>query len=345
LFGIDDNRFYRYDWQLCATAQMCRLLENLNQGGYMEDLILKPVNNGNGDVYPFRFEGGAHKCENLLVFPMGSVFMWEFMRCAREIGLGAADLLSIPAFSKRVIEDSYTAISAIDVGVGLHGISKITILQTRDYHHRYFGKERRFMESIDCDAYHKKSLIACSRKLRKKYPNLEVEIIYMRHIEGKYVVFSKIEESGVERPMHESSYQFSPCDGVIVTCMDFRLWWEVISYAWRSMDIRRPAIISIAGSIKNIIAKKATAMKALKVALSIYATEGQSIVLNAHSQCGAYLKEVTEAISRGGNEKDFMAGQLSEAEEIVSELYDNPIHKLYTEISEKNATVLFQNVA
>lgn len=290
----------------------------------MKQQLLNPLDDA-GLIYPFRFPE-RENCRSMLAVPIGSSLIWQMLMCANELGYYNADLLSVPAFPKRIMEGSNTAISAIDIAVSLHGIQELLVFQSSDYH--YNGASTRFTDSLREYAYHEACLIGCVHELKKRHPDLKVFLIY-GDIDATHVEFYLVEESGIKRPIIRIECDcFSPCDGIIITCMDFRFWREFLSFTWNALNIFRPTVISLPGSSKTIIEGKKTAIKALKLASSVYAP-GVGVVVGHHYDCGAYKEGIVGFSGDIRLEEKFHGKETSKSAEII-EGFGHSTRRIYS---------------
>lgn len=186
----------------------------------MESQILKPKSGTNGSEFDYRFRGIAN-CSTLVAVPIGATLIWEILLFLfSKLHLYDFDLLSIPAFPKRIINGHNTALSAIDIAVIRHRVGKVIVFQTSDYHYLRTGS---LAEKIRDDAYHKLSLIECGRELKLRHKKVETVLIYVRMTESDRAIFSVIEDSGAENVVFEIDFNvLLGCDGIVITCIDFR---------------------------------------------------------------------------------------------------------------------------
>lgn len=303
----------------------------------MENQLLIPKRKGNIVEFPYRFVSKID-CDALVAIPIGSTLVWQMLCCAKKMHFFDFDLLSIPAFPKRLVEGKNTAVSAIDIAVSRHGIKNVLIFQPCDYHHL---KKNTIIGKSRDDAYHKACLREADIFLKQRHKELNVINIYVRIIENE-AIFSKIHIDGTEDIVFKMKCNInSICDGIIINCMDFRKWRETLSYAWYILGIKNPTILSVAGGARNIIRGSKTLKKALKLANSVYSPRNGNVAIFHHRRCGAYETELTKFHGNLDGELKYQKAELLAAKKIIETEFNLLSSEFFIESDFKNNIEIF----
>ena len=173
---------------------------------------------------PFRFKH-IHNCPAVAILPQSYNFTAPIIQCMEDsFGHNAFDTFVVPGFSSKLFKESKTVLETLDLAYKKHFIEEIIIFQHTDFHNN--GYSSRFSSATEEDCYHKNGLISSLKMLRKRYPNLNVRLVYVRLIdEQREMEFSEIFECGRERVRMIAPYKFKGvlgCDVAVIMCLDFR---------------------------------------------------------------------------------------------------------------------------
>ncbi|EKE18912.1 MAG: hypothetical protein ACD_9C00200G0005 [uncultured bacterium] len=240
---------------------------------------------------PFRFKG-INKCDDIVVMPPGYNFTKEILDCAESVfSAKAFDAFAVPAFHKRLAEESQTVFETLNIADKKHNVKRIIIFQTVDVHKK--GKSNRFKNRATEDKYHISELINSRKRILEKYPNIEVSMVYVTLIKKQTRIrMFEIYPDGRKEIIFRAQYRFKDiyeCDTALVRCIEFRCRKEDRSFVRYSLGIDVFGLIGFPGASKKFLEDSKSAWKAINLACN---TEGcKRIILMHHADCGAYEKE------------------------------------------------------
>ena len=237
---------------------------------------------------PFRFKG-VTECDAIVAMPPGFNFTKEMLDCVEiSFGIKAFDAFAIPAFSKRLASESHTVFETLNLAEKKHKVKKIILFQTIDVHEK--GKSNRFSSQAMEDGYHIAGLLKSRELILKKYPSINIFLVYVTLTEDqKRIRMYEIHPNGEREVILRAEYRFKDiheCDTALVRCIEFRCRKEDRSFVRYSLGIDAFGLIGLPGASKRFLADSESAWKAINLACN---NEGcKRIILMHHADCGAY---------------------------------------------------------
>lgn len=281
--------------------------------------------------FPFLYEG-VHNCPAVAIIPPNFPFSSSMFQCMEDsFGHRAFDSFLVPGFSSKLSKESRTVLAALDLAYKGHHIEEAVVFAHVDFHKQGFST--RFDTQIKEDCYHKGGLISSLRMLRKRYPKLNIRLVYARLVDDqKEIELSEIFECGRERIRLVTPYGFRgifQCGAAIIICIDFRFRKETRIYVRNSLKIPTYDTIGIPGASKSFIDDARVSWKAIKVA---YEQHGCRVFVIVHHQdCGAYGG--SSFFSNPIEEEHYHRDQMISFERKIKEKYpDVSIIKVYARL-------------
>ncbi len=237
---------------------------------------------------PFRFKN-IHNCSAVAILPQSYNFTAPIIQCMEDsFGHNAFDTFVVPGFSSKLFKESKTILETLDLSYEKHFVEEVVIFQHTDFHNN--GHSTRFVSAIEEDCYHKNGLISSLKMLRRRYPNLNVRLVYVRLIdEQREMEFSEIFECGRERVRMIAPYKFKGvlgCDVAVIMCLDFRFRKESRACVRDSLKIPNFDLIGIPGATKSFLENAKVAWKAVNVSYEKH--NCRKFIVIHHMDCGAY---------------------------------------------------------
>jgi hypothetical protein len=237
---------------------------------------------------PFRFKN-IHHCPAVAIFPQSYNFTSSILQCMEDsFGHRAFDTFVVPGFSNKLSRESRTVLETLDLSYKKHFIEEMVIFQHVDFHNN--GHSSRFASVAEEDCYHKNGLILSLKMLRKRYPKLNIRLVYTRLIdEQREMEFAEIFECGRERVRMIAPYKFKGilgCDGAVIMCLDFRFRKESRVCVRDSLKILNFDLIGIPGATKSFLENARISWKAVQVAYEKH--NCRKFIIVHHMDCGAY---------------------------------------------------------
>lgn len=117
------------------------------------------------------------------------------------------------------------------------------------------------------------------------------------------------------------------CEAVVLSCVDYRFWLDIVDYVQNVLNIRKFDFPSIPGGVQAIIKGNELALNCIHVPVALH--QVSKIILVNHEDCGAYGG--SENFLQGhGHERTTHENDLSVASRILSKKYpDLEIIALY----------------
>lgn len=287
---------------------------------------------------PFRFKG-VNSCDAIVAMPISYNFSNEMLGCMEtSFGTKAFDLFGIPAFSKRLKQESQTVLNTLSFAIEDHHVDNIFLFQHVDFHEN--GRSNRFINRTEEDLYHKNGLMESRKVILKKYPNVEVFMTYARIVnKQKEIELLEILPSGKLRVRLVAPYRGAcGCDTAVVMCMDFRFRKESRACVRLSLGKESFAMIGFPGASKRFLEHSKSAWKAVKIACERYGCK--KIIGIHHADCGAYGG--TSSFIDKYNEEIFHYGELTKLrEEILKEYAHVEFVPVYVRLIENDTKIQF----
>jgi uncharacterized protein with HEPN domain len=236
----------------------------------------------------FRFKG-ITECDAIVAMPPGCHFTKEILDCVEgTFGIKAFDAFAIPAFSNRLARESKTVFETLNLANKKHKVKKMILFQTVDVHEQ--GRSNRFSNQVLEDAYHISGLLKSRELILKKYPEMDVSLVYVTLIDNQTRIrMYEIHPDGEMEIIYRTVYRFNGiyhCDTALIRCIEFRCRKEDRSFVRYSLGIDLFGLIGLPGASKRFIEESESAWKAINLACN---NEGcKKIILMHHADCGAY---------------------------------------------------------
>lgn len=303
------------------------------------------------DTVPF-FYKGSHLCRKMAVFSPAYKFIADSMTCMKYSICAKCfpdmahrepyDLVSTPAFSKRIIEERPSVVSILKLAVEKHGMEELAIFEHPDFHNQE-GESNRFPTQAEEEFDHKRLLLGALRKIGKLHPKVKVIPMYTRLLDEKTVIqFVEIMLDGSERVRLVMPYalkNIKKCKIAIILCMDYRFATQSIEcvkkYFGSPFDL-----IGFPGSTSMFLEGSRGARKAVDIARRHGCTE---FVVIQHRDCGYFGG--SSRFSSAADEKNFNIGKIVSFREEVGRIYqEGPemnVSGIYADLIEDASMIQF----
>jgi len=142
----------------------------------------------------FKFKN-IHSCEAVVLCCIDFRFWRETLEFVeQELGIKSFDFPSLPGAAKAINEcaDNDIAMQCVSVPYDLHHAKKLVIINHQDCG-AYGGSKKFNGDEAAEQAFHEEELKKAKNKVLKKYPNLEVILVYAKLADrGENIEFIKL---------------------------------------------------------------------------------------------------------------------------------------------------------
>lgn len=234
-----------------------------------------------------------HRCDGIFIMPTTHVTTKEMIETGRTcLNINSADVFSAPRIVSSLINGSSTVVNAIKLAVEKHEVKHVVLFrhQGMDDGKILFEQKHRVEE----DKIRKIGLVKARDRILQLHPAINVVMIYAKFINrGRQILLRQIAPNLHEttRMLAENRFMSAdgaeiPCEGTVITCMDYRQFREVRTCVQDVFKVDRCGIIGLPGSGKRFIEGGNVSWQGFDQAVGKH--RSKKFYIFHHSDCGAY---------------------------------------------------------